>query len=444
MIAAHDQVPAPASAAGRLVRLTYYGSRFVSQVGQGLFLAALFMLAGTGDSPVMGLSSIVVAMMAAAIIASLPAGALADRLGLGGGLATGAALRLVAITSAFAVIGHAEYAWASAFVYSAASQVFSPAELALVPVIRPRRSSGAHVILVVLQYAGQAASIFALAPALYLLGGATAILIGAVAAYALVLTATLFLAARLRGSAGECSVSARRVFDLTRALRFYAIEPRATYAAGLLAFADMTTKSMAISLPVYFSNDLALGRGQMIALAGIGVVGAAAGFSWIGRSLAPSAPRTMRLALIAIIGAALALAGLGDGLRALTEVSQLSAIDHFAESRNLDFALAFPVALIFGLCFSIAPIGARAVLTETAPVGQHARVFAAQAALTDLLVLAPLLLVGFGAQIAGPRVIFLFVGALGVTVFLLLESARLQRSLMARYPASAPSAAVVA
>ena len=86
-------------------------------------------------------------------------------------------LRLLAIGCAVAVLGHGEYAWAAAFVYSAASQVFSPAELALVSTIRRERPAGAHASLFALQFGGQIVGAFA--PALFWAGGTGAMLAGA-------------------------------------------------------------------------------------------------------------------------------------------------------------------------------------------------------------------------------------------------------------------------
>ncbi|MDZ7728831.1 MAG: hypothetical protein U5Q44_11895 [Dehalococcoidia bacterium] len=60
---------------------------------------------------------------------------------------------------------------AVAFLYSAASQLFTPAEMALVNSLRRGGSGGIHSSLQAQQYVAQGMGMVALAPALYFLGG---------------------------------------------------------------------------------------------------------------------------------------------------------------------------------------------------------------------------------------------------------------------------------
>ena len=167
------------AAAGRHVEALYYASRLTSQAGQGLFFALIVVLAGPNGAGALGLGSVMVAMTVAAIALGPFGGSAVDRLGPRLALPAGAVLRLLAIGCAVAVLGHGEYAWAAAFVYSAASQVFSPAELALVSTIRRERPAGAHASLFALQFGGQIVGAFAFAPALFWAGGTGAMLAGA-------------------------------------------------------------------------------------------------------------------------------------------------------------------------------------------------------------------------------------------------------------------------
>ncbi len=129
--------------ASRPTRLaaTFYAMRFVSQAGQGIFLAGLFLLAGTGSRAAAGTSSLLVAMMAASLLGGLPAGSFADRIGPAISIRIGAAGRALAIAVALLVAtgtipGPAVLLVAAiAFVYSATSQLYSPAEMALVAVV---------------------------------------------------------------------------------------------------------------------------------------------------------------------------------------------------------------------------------------------------------------------------------------------------------------------
>ncbi len=421
------------------LRRAFYGSRLLSQTGQGLFLATVFLAAGSGDAAALKLSGVFVAMMVSAVALSLPGGALADRLGPVRGMALGAVLRFAAIAFGLALIGHPQHAWVIALVYSAASQVFSPAELAMVGALQPRRPGRTHAALLGFQYAGLALGGFALAPALYLLGGTAAMAMGALVCYAAVTVVALWLERRLRSTSADFRVPPRQAFALGRTLRFFRHEPRAAYAAGLMAFGEMAMKSSLVAVPFYFRDELQSGQGEVVTLVALGLLGSVLGFFWTRRALTLGrAPWAMRLVLGLTVVALLALGGLGVGLGTLVE--SLPIVDGGFRA-EVNFAVAVPAALVLGLCFSATPIGGRTVLTELAPLGQQARVFAAQAALTDLAIVLPLSLAGLGTEWAGARATFLAVGAIGLGVLLLLEQTRFGRRALSPAVAVTPYAA---
>jgi MFS family permease len=432
--------------ADQLTRTAFYASRLTAQMGQGLFLAALLLSAGKGGSAATGLSSVLVAMMAAAILLSIPGGTVADRLGPARGLALGSMLRLSAITGSLLVLGRPDFAWVVAFFYSAASQIFSSSEMALVPAVRTGCSGKAHSILVTLQHSGQAVAIFVLAPALYFAGGLGAMVAAAIVAYCCVLGIALFLAYRLGGTRFARPEHEAKRASLAPTLRFLSRDPRAIWAVGLLVFAELAMKSTAVSLPLYFKEDLRLADWQTVALIATGLVGLVIGLAWAGRTLTMNlASRAMRAVMVITVFSVLALAGLSTGLQELAAHSQIEQLERFQGSLNMGFAVALPVALLMGLCLSIAPVTARTVLSETAPRGHHGRVFATQGAFTDLVLVLPLLLAGFGTDFAGARVTFLCVGTVGTAVFLMLErmgplSSHLQLPL-AEAPAATSSSA---
>jgi MFS family permease len=374
----------------------------------------------------LSLSGVFVAMIAASIALGLPGGALADRLGPGRGLAVGAALRLTVITLGFGLISQPEYVPILAFLYSAASQLFSPAELALVPVVRPRSTSGAHATLVALQHLGYGGGALALAPLLYFVGGPAAMMTGALVIYVAVTALGCRLAFGLRHTRADYRVPTRFAFDFSRTLRFFANEPRATYAAAMLAFTEMMMKAFAIALPLYLRDDLHLSSGQLIVLAvpvGIGVL---AGLAWAGRTLTlASAPAALRLALVAVIVCLLALAGLADGLGAFAGFSRITALSPLENWGAVSMVVALPAALLLGLCLSAVPIGARTILTETAHRHEQARVFSTQAVLSDLLIVTPLLLTGASVEVIGARSAFILIATLGIALFFILEGRRL-------------------
>src|SRR5206468_498272 len=139
----------------------------------------------------------------------------------------------------------------------------------------------------------------------------------------------------------------------------------------------------------------------------------------------PAAQQAMRFALIGSVASVLALIMLGQGLHELAEHSRVALLVMIGESPRTALVAAAPVALVLGLCFSIAPIGARAVLTDTAPSGQQARVFASQATISHAAVIPLLVLAGAGTQYAGPETTLLFIATIGVGLLLALEMTQL-------------------
>ncbi len=414
-------------------RLAFYGARYLAHAGQSLYLMALLIAAGSGASIALGLSSVMAATMAAPIVFGLLAGGLADRLGPGRGYRLGAMARLAVITGGLFVVGHSGWVWMVAFSYSAVSQLYSPSELALVPIIQRDAPARAHTLLVTFQYAGQATGALVLMPILFFAGGVTAVLAGGAAVYVLVVALTFVVASRTRDQEEEYRAPARRAFSFRETTSFFAREPRATYAVGLLSFMDMATKCAAIALPIYLVRDLDLSRPGVAAIAIPGVIGVLLGLLWVGRSFSlADAPRVMRLTLLGTVVSVLALAALDHGLGLANLAWRASIIPHAEVGIDSSVFVAVPVALLLGICVAVAPIGARAVLSATAPHGQQARVFASQAMLTEILIILPLLMAGFGTELAGPRVTFGFVAAVGVVVMFVLEV------LVAPAPVSAP------
>lgn len=424
-------------------RFAYYGARFFAQAGQSLYLTALLIAAGSGTSVALGLSSIMVATMVAPMLFGLLAGGLGDRLGPGRGYTVGAMARLMVITAGLLVVGHSGWVWTVAFAYSTVSQLFSPSELALVPIIQRDAPARAHTLLVTFQYAGQALGALVLMPLLFVAGGVTAVLAGAAVVYVLVVVLTFVVAARTRGQEAEYRAPARQAFSFRETMSFFSHEPRATYAVGLLSFMDMATKCAVIALPAYLMTELDLSRPGVVAIAVPGVLGALLGLFWVGRSFSlADAPRVMRLTLLGTVVSVLALAALDHGLGLANLAWRASIVPHVEIGMNSGIVVAIPVALLLGICVAVAPVGARAVLSATAPHGQQARVFASQAMFTEFLIILPLLLAGFGTELAGPRVTFGFVAGVGVVLMLVLEA--LTAPLRALAPTPVPAAAPVA
>jgi hypothetical protein len=414
-------VAAP-SERSRLGCSLFFGARYLSQAAQGLYLGGLLLAAGSSGSAAIGLSSIMVATLAASVIFGLPGGALADRLGAARGYALGSLLRVVAVTGGILLFGHPELLGIVAFAYSGVSQIFTPAELSLVRLIDRSSAARGHAILVVLQYAGQATGALLAALVLVITRDAQALLITAVVAYVVVALLAGLLALRLRCPVSSRSFSPFSAFSFRETFSFLAGEPRAAYAVGLLAFADIAIKGMSVALPAYFVSDLQLSRAGMIMVVAPGIAGVVLGMIWAARGFTlHSAPRLMRLTLLGSVVAVVALAVLDRGLHAAT--THLNPLPFGLPDYNPSTVVALPVALLLGICLSLAPVGARAVLSEVAPQSHQGRVFASQMTLTHLVVMVPLGFAGVGTQLAGPRITFGLIAGLGILVLLVLESA---------------------
>lgn len=402
--------------------MAFYLSRLLGQSGQTLFLVALFVLTGAGHSA-MGLSAAFVSMMAAAILFGLPAGALADWMGARRAFVLGAGLRALAIASAALVLDQPQFVWAVVFFYSAVSQLFSPAEMALVGVVQTSRPGMAHTALVVLQYAGQALAVLALAPLLHLVGGPP-LMVAAATALQLGATALAVMCALATRSTGPLLVrgEGRAAFDLGATFRFLASDTRAAYAVILLAFCQLAMKALMITLPPYVSDDLGLSVRELAVVAGVAGLGGLAGFYWTSRTLTLHvAPRALKVTLLLIVVSLVTLSALNGRVIASPGMDGLAVFEPLNLLRASSFALPFTVAAILAMSLTVAPIGARTVLTETAPPRQQARVFATQAIVTDVAVMLPLLLSGIGTELAGARVTLLILAGLGLGMFFLLE-----------------------
>ncbi|MDW8047136.1 MAG: MFS transporter [Chloroflexota bacterium] len=404
----------------------FYGVRAASQFGQSLALAGLFVLAGTSAHMAWGLSSVFVGMMAGAILCGLPGGALADHLGPARALVVGALLRLGASVTALAVVPQPHFVMAASFAYSAASQLFSPAELALVAAIHPERAARAHGFLVAAQYACHGLGA-ALAPVLFFLWGPSAAILAAAAVYAAVVPLALFLAREVERTGNGYRVPTRTAFALRHVADFFVRRKPAGQAALALVFNDLATKCLMVAAPVYLHQELGLGRAELALLAAPAAAGIAAGSFWAMRFARGSA--AVSAARAAVAGATVglvALAGLSDGLAAASAAAP-GALGLLADPQAVRLAVAVPVALLLGAAFGTAPIAGRAALTELTPRTLQARAFAAQSSLSDLVVLAPLVGAGVGVETVGARLAFAMVAGLGLALLLSFEGARLRR-----------------
>jgi MFS family permease len=407
-------------------RALYYAAKFVGQVAQNLLLAALFLIAGASSHAAIGLSSLFIAMLVPAILFGFLGGAFVDRIGPARGFVAGSVLRLAAVIAGVLFLHGSGSAWILAFVYTSVSQVGGPAEMALVKTLRGRATGRAHSVIVALQYGGQGVGMFVLAPALYYLAGPHAILAGSAVGFVLLVVMASVLTLRLRATPAVQTQPARSAFSFMETVRFFRREALARDAITVLSIKAMVAQGVVVTLPLYLKHDMGLGNHALAFLLLPGVAGIVAGLVWAGRArLTPDRCReTMRLALLGMIASVLALAALDLSISIVAEYSHVPPIAELAVSMNTTFAVALPVAFLLGASLSASLVAARVVLTDRAPLGQQARVFAVQATLTDALVVLPLLLLGVGAQFAGARPTLAAIGLIGAVAFLLIEHPR--------------------
>ena len=416
----------------------YYGVKFGGQTAQNLFFAALVLVAGTSSRAAIDLSSLFVAVLIPAVALGPLGGALVDRIGPARGYVIGAGLRLSVVALAMLLLDTPQWAWAFAFAYSAVSQIFSPSEVALVKTLQGERSRIAHSWAAAIQYGGQGMGMLVIAPAAYLWGGDEALIASAALAFTATSLLVVILGRSLAGSPAVQHQRDRHAFRFSDTLRFFAGEPRAAYAVVMLAMKTLVSRVVVIALPFYLSKDMGLGNEALLYLLAPGVAGIVAGLLWAGRRVTVDRSQAvMRLSMAALIVAVLALAALDYGVTAVAHYSQVPPIVYLEASVNPTFAVALPVAFLVGFALTTSMVAARVALTETAPEGQQARVFAVSETLTEVLVVAPLLLAGIGTEFAGARSTLLAVGAVGTAALLVLELRSARRAAAPAVPAPA-------
>lgn len=388
-------------------RAAFYALRLSSQFGQSLAYAVFFYLGGSSGETALGLSSVLLGMMAGAVLLGVPGGAVADSLGPPRALVLGATLRGAAITLPLFLPHTALGILAAAFAYSAVSQIFSPAELAMLRVLRAHPARG-HAALLALQFAAHGGGLV-LASGLILSRGVGAAILAGCAVYGV----AVLLAVVLRRSAPGCGERAPRI-SLRPLVAAFRTRPAAAEATALLVYNDLATKCLAVTAPVYVFEALGLRGAALATLGAPAALGVLGGSVWAIRS--GGSERALRGMRTLLLGTALALAALAG----LSEDVPLPSIAG-APAPVPVLVLAGGASLLLGSAFGAFPIAGRAVLSAVLPLPVQARAFAAQASLSDLVVLLPLAGTGIGVTAMGPRVAFAGVAGAALLLFVLLE-----------------------
>ncbi len=410
-------------ASSRSVRVAFYSARLLNQLGQSLFFLGLFWAVTRSGAPAIGATALMAAMMAAAVMFGLLGGTIADRVGTARAAVLGGGARgtIIALTLALAAIRPGPLSVIGlvviAFGYSAASQVYCPAEVALVRKIESRRAAVGHAMLTVLQYAGQAAALAISAALAWRFESPWPLVASAALAYG----GVVILMQTVARATSAPRVVRRHVF-LSESIAYFRGQPGAIFAGVLLAFGELVARACAVALPYYFAKDLGLQREASIALMIPGVIGVGLGLYWTGRWLdAERAHHVLRLTLAGTVLALLTLGALPGALTALASWLRPDTAVTINAGVVLAVVVTAPAALLLGLCFAVGPVSARSLLSATAPRDHQSRIFAMQSTVTDALAIVPLVLSGVGAELAGGRTAFLFLGLLGGVVLLLVE-----------------------
>ncbi len=402
--------------------LLYYGSRLLTQTAQNLFLAGLFVAAGTSSRAATDLSSVFVATLVPAVILGPFGGALADRLGARTALPAGAALRFAVVLGGAFLLDGPEWAWAAAFAYSAVSQLYTPAELAIVRALKDEAPAPAHAWLVTLQFAGQGAGMVVLAPVLYWQLGLSGVLLAAAAGLAANVGFTFLLRVRLAGTTAAVTADTREAFAFGAVLRFFLEEGAAAYSVIGLAARSIVARSLIVAMPLYLTHDMGLDQAAVVYLAVPGVAGVVLGLFWYGRrTTTANALSVLRVCLVTLAGAAFAASALDYGVTLAAQYSQIPPIARAEASINTTFAVGVPVAFAVGLALTASLVAGRAILSAAAPPEQQGRVFAVQEMVSETLVALPLLAAGIGTEFLGARPVLATVGAIAAAAWVVGE-----------------------
>lgn len=400
-------------------RYLYYGCKLTGQTAQNVLLACLFVVAGTSATSAIDLSSLFVAILIPAVLFGPIGGAIVDRIGPSRGYALGAVLRFLPALAVVLFLESATWAWVIAFAYSAGSQIFTPSELALVRHIQRNSPGAVHSWLQALVYGGQALGMLVIAPVLYFVGGFDAMRIGAGIGMAMLVAVCFVFAFHMRGTPAAKVQEDVQPFSFGQTARFFARSYDALYSVVLLAMKTLVSRAVMVALPLYLAHDIGLGRDMLIFLVLPGVLGVAVALLWSARSITViSARDVMRVSLLGMLIAVFALAALDYGVSAFARYSQVPPVVRLEAYMNTTFVVALPVAFLLGIVLTTSLVAARVVLTETAPRGQQARVFAVQESFSELFVVLPLLAAGIGTQVAGARPTLAVIGVvIALTMF---------------------------
>lgn len=392
-------------------------ARFLGQAAQNAMLYALLILVVEESGSSIGSTLLMVALVAPAVVFSVPAGAAADllpkRFSLAFGyLARGAiAAGLVYYSSDLPAI----YLLAAAS--SIVNQLFVPAEAATVPgIVRREQLGAANSIMVFVLIMAQVAGLVVMAPILLKLVSADAVFI----ACAGLSLAAAFLILLARGLTTPPLAEVRppgMIEAMREAFRILRSDRHAYLAVVYVTIGITLARVLFVLLPEYTEGVLRIEPEDTVFVAAPAAIGAG-----LGLIISPPLARFIggwRVVVAAFVLLLLGLAGLGlvvyirDFLETHTRLEP--GINFVEEEVGVSSVITATMllAIPIGLAFTALSVASRIVINEQAPQQAQGRIFAVQGALADLLSLLPLLVIGVLSELAGVRATLLAASAAG-------------------------------
>jgi hypothetical protein len=399
----------------------FMGAKFTSQLSQNALLAALLVTAGTRSDASIGLSAFFVATLVPSLFLGPLGGSIVDRLGPGLAYAVGAVGRAVAILPAFFLLGSPHMVWVVAALYSSASQVFTPAEFALVRDVQGTRPGRIYSGLTVMQYAGQGAGILIFAPLLFFFGGQPGVFLGAICA--LMVTSMLGSTLMVMGLGKVRPEGAPTELEGYRAVaNFLFSNSSAFHAMVALTLSGIISRVFVVSLPGYVRDEINIGPLGMLFIAVPGVLGIITGLAWTTRTLSlENSGRMLRISTSALLFTLFIAAFMDHGVTYAAQNSHVSPLQNFEAWANTTAGTIIPAAFAGGFGMCVVVMSARFVLAELSPAGCHGRVYAVQGAISETILILPIMFAGVATAFAGTRLVLGVVGALALGMVLATE-----------------------
>ena len=394
-------------------------AKLATQIGQNIILYTVLIVVVERTESSMQSTLLVLSMTLPSVILGVPAGLVVDW------LPKRALLLVVGLVRAGVCLALLQYGTSLRDIYllvllfAAVGQLQAPAESAGLPGLVGRgRLGSANTYLILATLLAQVAGMVIIAPAflktvgenpLYVLAAVLFVVGGLTYAR----TSGLGAAAEPEETPGPASETPRHI-GLWAGLQVIRRDRTIYLAMVELTIAAFLMKSLLVLTPHYARDILHLAPSNSVFIATPAAVGALVGLALMPILAWFISPR--RLVTAGLVVFIAGLVGLGLVYYAADAVQEhlrlnLSGIeDRLGISSVVSMTMLLAVPL--GLAFTVVSVGARTVFNRRSPPELQGRVFATQAALSDLASVLPLLVVGAVADLVGVRAVLLVTAGL--------------------------------